>query len=173
MDPLSFKTDRDLVSYYDDRYSGGYMDVWNEIKQQCVRDILASIPLSKNFRVLDYGCGSGFFTRFLGELFPEAELVGIDLSPHAIELAKERDTRASYFVHEDPDLEGMKQSFDLIFSHHVLEHVFDLNEVAADIASFAALNSRMLHILPCSNPGSFEFEICSLYEDGIELETWR
>jgi SAM-dependent methyltransferase len=144
------------------------MDTWDQVKQRCISDIIANIPLTPGAYVLDYGCGSGFFTRLLRKLLPQVHLVGVDLSPTAIRLAKDRDPNSAYFVLGDSELEAMRGSFDLIFSHHVLEHVVELDKVASDLASFSAQNGRMLHILPCANPGSFEFEICSLYPDGID-----
>lgn len=168
MDPVTFDNSSELAAYYDERYSAGYMDVWDAVKRRCVREIIGAIPKGPNFRVLDYGCGSGFFTRLLGQLFPDIHIVGIDVSANAIAIAKERDTKAAYFVIGDAQLEPFRHSFDLVFSHHVLEHVFDLPTVAADIASFVSPQGRTLHILPCANVGSFEYEICSLYPDGID-----
>jgi SAM-dependent methyltransferase len=168
MKPVSFNNSSELAAYYDERYSAGYMDVWDAVKRQCVREIVAAIPKGQNFRVLDYGCGSGFFSRLLAELFPSIQIVGIDVSANAIAIAKERDANAAYFVIGDTRLEPLRHSFDLVFSHHVLEHVFDLSAVASDIASFVAPQGRTLHILPCANAGSFEYEICSLYPDGID-----
>lgn len=168
MEPISFKSNSELTTYYDQRYSAGYMDVWDAVKRRCIRDIVAAIPKGQNFRVLDYGCGSGFFSRLLGQLFPDIHIVGIDVSANAIAIAKERDTKASYFVVGDTHLEALRHSFDLVFSHHVLEHVFDLTAVASDIASFVSPQGRTLHILPCANAGSFEYEICRLYPDGID-----
>ena len=60
--------------------------------------------------------------------------------------------------------------FDFIFSHHVLEHVFDIKEVAAQINQRAKNSSAMLHIFPCGNPGSYEYKLCKNRIDGINTK---
>jgi 2-polyprenyl-3-methyl-5-hydroxy-6-metoxy-1,4-benzoquinol methylase len=39
-------------------------------------------------RLLDFGCGSGASTWSMAQMFPETEIVGIDLAPDRIEIAK-------------------------------------------------------------------------------------
>ena len=57
--------------------------------------------------------------------------------------------------------------FDFLFTHHVLEHVYDLPKVLDEINGCLKDKSEMLHILPCGNEGSFEHDICLLRKDGI------
>ena len=59
-------------------------------------------------------------------------------------------------------------SFDMLFTHHVIEHVLDIEKVARDMRGFLKSSGKMLHVLPCANPGSFEYNISSLYVDGID-----
>jgi hypothetical protein len=62
------------------------------------------------------------------------------------------------------------KTFDLIFSHHVLEHVFDIHDVTTQIANHAKPTSVMFHVLPCGNPGSYEYNLCKQVTNGINLE---
>ena len=41
-------------------------------------------------RILDFGCGSGSSTMVLARLFPRSEIVGVELSPELLELARRR-----------------------------------------------------------------------------------
>lgn len=59
------------------------------IKQCACMEWLAGADLTTPRRLLDVGCGSGVVTCFLSELFPEAEIVGIDRCANAILRARE------------------------------------------------------------------------------------
>ena len=67
-------------------------------------------------RALDFGCGSGLFTRCLGDLLPDAEVVGSDFHPVPPDELKDR----AYIPNDGLSNEGEK--FDLILAMHVLEH---------------------------------------------------
>ena len=47
-------------------------------------------PQRENIRILDAGCGTGVGTEYLIHLNPQAEIVGIDLSEKALEVAQTR-----------------------------------------------------------------------------------
>jgi ubiquinone/menaquinone biosynthesis C-methylase UbiE len=49
--------------------------------------------LAKGIRMLDVGCGRGRILNRLAELFPHSSFVGMDLSPEAIEFAREEATK--------------------------------------------------------------------------------
>lgn len=99
--------------------------------------LLASKPafLSQQRTFLDLGCGPGTFVfRALAE---GHEAYGIDLSAEKIELAKawrlNRGLPASWgervLVSDAGDMPFADQSFDVVTSYHVLEHVADLPSV--------------------------------------------
>jgi hypothetical protein len=58
----------------------------------------------------------------------------------------------------------------LLFTHHVLEHVIDLDEALNRMDGFLEDHASVLHILPCGNPGSFEHQICELRRNGLERD---
>ncbi len=45
--------------------------------------------LKKNLKILDAGCGTGHYSCTLGKIFPQATVVGIDLSEQSISIAKQ------------------------------------------------------------------------------------
>jgi SAM-dependent methyltransferase len=59
-------------------------------------------------------------------------------------------------------------AFDLVFSHHVLEHVFDLDAATAELAALVAPGGRMLHALPCGKAGSLAHWLCRQRQGGID-----
>ena len=92
-------------------------------------------PPSQNVRILDAGCGTGVGTEYLIMLNPEAEIVGIDLSEKALEIAQERCQKSGVASqHHAPisfhhlNLENaatLPGQFDLINCVGVLHHLPD------------------------------------------------
>jgi ubiquinone/menaquinone biosynthesis C-methylase UbiE len=81
-------------------------------------------------RILDFGCGSGASTMLLARLFPKSEIVGVELEPNLLQVARGRQEHYRY------DNLEFKQSpsgtempvdlgrFDLIVLSAVYEHLF-------------------------------------------------
>ena len=87
-------------------------------------------PETDRVRILDAGCGTGVSTEYLVHLNPEAEVVGIDISPGAIAVATERCQRSgadrvSFHNLSIYDVEQIPGEFDLINCVGVLHHMPD------------------------------------------------
>ncbi len=87
-------------------------------------------PETDKVRILDAGCGTGVSTEYLVHLNPEAEVVGIDISPGAIAVATERCQRSgadrvSFHNISIYDVEQIPGEFDLINCVGVLHHMPD------------------------------------------------
>ncbi|MBI4969670.1 MAG: class I SAM-dependent methyltransferase [Rhodospirillales bacterium] len=150
-----------LAKYYDTRYAGAYMSENDPDHQQRVIQLLGLAASPAPRRVLDYGCGAGALTGLLALAYPNARIVGCDISEQALAKAK--------LAH--PGIEFVPTSeiagtFDVIFSNHVLEHVLDLEAALELLTSHLAPQGWMVHVLPCGNPKSFEWEITECFVDG-------
>ena len=129
---------------------------------------LRKLDLPPRGEALDFGCGSGVFTELIREALSNYQVYGTDLSRKALDKARERYRQCTFFHTADADYKMKK--FDLLFTHHVLEHVYDIHKVAGEIALYMKPASTMLHILPCGNEGSFEYNLCLLRKNGINAE---
>jgi len=154
------------VTFYDKRYREGYMEDWENAKKSKIKEILNQLDLPKVGKVLDFGCGNGIFTNIIKEIFPKWDVYGVDISPIAINNAQSR--FPSCFFFNEGEHEKYKNEFDFLFSHHVIEHVQNLEETFKDINNYLKPHSYQLHILPCGNEGSYEHKICKLKKNGIE-----
>src|SRR6266404_3169493 len=47
----------------------------------------------RRLRIVDVGCGTGENTVGLGRLFPDAEIIGVDINPASLELATKLSSR--------------------------------------------------------------------------------
>lgn len=70
--------------------------------------------------IIDAGCGAGWLTGILAVFGPA---VGVDLSPEAIRLARERWPAATFFCADFIRWNYPEESADVIVSQEVLEHV--------------------------------------------------
>ncbi|MEG3435881.1 class I SAM-dependent methyltransferase [Pannus brasiliensis CCIBt3594] len=92
-------------------------------------------PERSNIRILDAGCGTGAGTEYLIALNPDANIVGIDLSEKALEIAEERCQRSGVarahrgsieFYHLPiEEAAALPGEFDLINCVGVLHHLAD------------------------------------------------
>jgi trans-aconitate methyltransferase len=163
-------SDKDVaIAFYEERYSRGYMVDWPIEKKKRIREIIEALDLPSQGKALDFGCGNGVLTEVIRQALPPAwRVYGADVSRTAIANATRQYSNCSFGVLGDHQLRGKK--FDLLVSHHVLEHVSDLRQSLAEINSHLNDHSTILHILPCGNHDSFEHRICLLRRDGIDSE---
>lgn len=71
-------------------------------------------------RILDFGCGAGRSLPYLAKYFPNATLVGFDLSAESLNVAKSRFPDAALYS-DWALLADMR--FDLIFAANVFHHI--------------------------------------------------
>ncbi|MBM4299954.1 MAG: class I SAM-dependent methyltransferase [Deltaproteobacteria bacterium] len=156
------------IQFYEKRYAKGYMDEWEPAKKQRVWEIIKDLNLPDTGEALDFGCGTGVFTEVIKKALPHWRVYGTDISATAIDRATERHTDCNFFVLSDNNFKNKK--FEFLFTHHVLEHVYSINNVIEEIVNFMKPSSSCLHILPCGNSGSFEHKICLLTRNGINKD---
>ena len=83
-----------------------------------VRESLVNAIQGTPRRILDLGCGTGTTTLILKRRFPQAEVVGLDLSPHMLVMAQRKAQAAGLeitFRHGDAMATGLDDaSFDVV-----------------------------------------------------------
>ena len=92
-----------------DRYRDKYMDLTTY--DDYYRAFCDLLPLG-GARVLDVACGPGNVARYLMAQRPDLDLLGIDLAPRMIDLAREAVPSARYVVHDCRRLAELKLRFD-------------------------------------------------------------
>lgn len=77
-------------------------------------------------RILDLGCGTGWFTRKLAGLGPDASVIGMDLSPGMIAHAKTNSAADIRWIVADAEAIPLpNQSCDLVFSNLMIQWCAD------------------------------------------------
>lgn len=97
--------------------------------------------------VLDMGCGEGTLLRMIAERYPKVSLAGSELSATALRYCKEQLPRAHLFRLDIVRDEVQPQTYDLIISVQVLEHLKD------DLAALRNLWAMCRRYVLISVPG--------------------
>ena len=84
----------------------------------------------ESLQIADIGCGPGTTLRWLSHC---PNVVGVDLQPVAIELAKERAPNATVIQGDAHELPLEDQKFDLVFCLDLLEHLEEPARAASEI----------------------------------------
>ncbi|HNR91673.1 MAG TPA: class I SAM-dependent methyltransferase [Dokdonella sp.] len=152
---------------------------------ECVREIwyehwhryAFALPLVSGRRVLDAACGEGYGSALLAR--HAASVVGVDISPQAIEHARLRYGGASNLRFDTGDaaaLEFQDASFDIVVSFETLEHLEAQQALVAGFARVLADDGLLLISSPdkrsYSDHAGFrnEFHVRELYrEELLEL----
>ena len=104
-----------------DWHSEQYLKFAKE-RTQPARDLAARLTHLRPETVVDIGCGPGNSTQVLREVFPSADLFGIDSSPRMIEQARADHPNLCFRLCDASLLEGR---YDLLFSNACLQWIPD------------------------------------------------
>ena len=150
----------------------------------------AQKPSRQDIRILDAGCGTGSGTDYLIHLNPEAEIVAIDLSEKALEVAQERCNRSGVLANHSQLVEfhnlkleeatKLPGEFNLIncvgVLHHLPEPIKGIQALASKLAS-----GGLLHIFVYAQLGRWEIRLMQEaiailqgkrrgdYKDGVQI----
>ena len=165
---VKLEVNKDIIKkFYDNRYQGIYMETHKGPESYRVKNVLSEIPDTVE-AVLDYGCGQGGWIEILSNRFLNAKICGIDISDKAIELATKKFPQYNFFSFNGETAPFADNSFDLIFSYHVLEHVYDIQKTIFNISRLLKKSGYLCIIFPCGNKNSFEERITCLVRGGKE-----
>ena len=113
--------------------------------------LLDRYGLADDARLLDAGCGTGEGARRLAERFPRAQVLGVDILDHHLELARRNAARFSprlAFEHRSVYELGLPDAtFDLVACRHVLHSIPHADRVLAELARVTRPGG-WLHLIP-------------------------
>lgn len=133
--------------------------------QNIIIELLNSLGVNKNDKVLDFGCGSAKLVKFINE--NNFTCYGVDIQQEVIESVKKefeeaslnpdllraiQITRDGYTIKsEDFKLPFEDNFFDYIISFQVFEHIDNLEEVVSELYRIVKPNAQIYLEFPSAN----------------------
>jgi SAM-dependent methyltransferase len=114
-------------------YDEGDSQMHDKLTKQVVTQYIDPLNLPKNAKIMDLGCGPGYFLDAMKER-EYTDVVGVTLSPGDIKICEDKGHKiAKYDLSFIPQKDGYyDESVDFIFLRHALEHspypIFSLME---------------------------------------------
>jgi 2-polyprenyl-3-methyl-5-hydroxy-6-metoxy-1,4-benzoquinol methylase len=117
--------------------------------QVLVHDLLGGSSSIAGKRVLEVGCGLGFFTRELLKWKP-ARLTSVDISPALVNKLAAAAPNVECLVADALDLDTAlgDREFDIVLSSEVIEHTPDPRRAVAQMARHLAPGGRLVLSVP-------------------------
>ncbi len=97
---------------------------FDSLQKWCAREstfkpqLIRQAAIQKNSKVLDLGCGTGTLTVLIKKSQPLAEVMGIDIDPRILSIAKQKAAQAQVNVSFD-----LGTAFNLPYSDHFFDRV--------------------------------------------------
>lgn len=137
----TFAREFDIDAYYSE---ASVLVRW--VTKRRMRTIKKLVDASPGSRILEVGCGGGHLLR----MFPENELVGIDVSGEMIRKSERNLQNYNVTLRRGElcDLALPKQGFDRIICSEVLEHVVNPSALIAALADLLAPQGRLVVTVP-------------------------
>ena len=133
------------------------------ITQMMAKNISVIIPYIENGRILDVGCGSGRFLKWLKE--HGWDVYGVELSEKAAQNAAK--SGLNVFCGELQDAGYSSGSFDAILINQVLEHVHDPMAILREANRLLKNGGRLIVGVP--NIESYESRIFGEYWSPLDI----
>ena len=114
-----------IVSYWEKR-SQDFLEhkraeLHSSMAERWLYEIKKQIPRDRTLRILDVGCGAGFFSVLLAK--EGYQVTGVDLTPDMVEnariLASEEKTACEFLVMDAENLRFEDESFDVVISRNL------------------------------------------------------
>lgn len=103
----TFETWNKVANLYEDKFMN--LDIYN-----ATYDIFCSLIEVNNPSILEIGCGPGNITKYLISKRPDFNVLGLDVAPKMIELAKKNNPTANFEVLDVRFIRKIEQKFNAI-----------------------------------------------------------
>lgn len=92
-----------------------------QASEELVSEILAPVNYTPS-KILDVACGMGATTNYIHNRYPNAEITGINISPHQVDICKARWDKLSFIEMNAANLKFEDNTFDLVASVEAAVH---------------------------------------------------
>lgn len=140
-----------------------------------IREVLTEFTFSECDRILDIGCGDGRITAQISKSVPKGSVVGLDVDPSFIELARRNFSAQGFpnltFSLADILSAPFENEFDVITSFASLHLVFDYSAFLNTVSK--ALRPQGEVLLLFINASHDETNFFTCLKEFLDLTKWR
>ncbi|KAB2952121.1 malonyl-ACP O-methyltransferase BioC [Heliorestis acidaminivorans] len=133
-------------------------DRYAKVQKAMAHELLKSLSSFRSLEklnILDIGCGTGYLTEQLLELYPQAQITALDIAPGMIEYAQQKLPNENIeFLCADIEEVALNKKFDLIISNATFQWFNQLEATLRKLDSLLKDNA----ILTFSTFGSHTFQ---------------
>lgn len=108
-------------------------------------NLVRFLSIKKGERMLDLGCGDGYFSRLLKK--EGADISGIDASKTLVDMAKKSDPKGNYVVKKAEEMTGVKEKYQTILSVLAFQNMKQGEKVFEIMKKHLADNGRVVLVL--------------------------
>jgi len=106
-----------------------------------LNSIFNHFPINSDISILELGAGTGYQLSKIQKRYNNVIGIDIDTSSYS-------DLYGNVITYNGKVLPFKDESFDVIFSSHVMEHISDLGNYNKEISRVLKDNGRVIHVLP-------------------------
>ena len=112
----TFQTWNKIASLYEDKFMD--LNIYDD-----TYDIFYDYLKSANAKILEIGCGPGNITKYILAKQPNLSILGIDIAPNMIELAKKNNPNANFRLMDSRNIHELGIQFDAIICGFCLPYL--------------------------------------------------
>ncbi|MHB1278673.1 MAG: class I SAM-dependent methyltransferase [Bacteroidia bacterium] len=123
----TFETWNNIASLYQDKFME--FDLYNDSY-----DYMCSSIHKPKAKLLEIGCGPGNITKYLLSKRPDFDIIGIDIAPNMVELARQNNPTARFAVMDSRQISSLDTHYDGIIGGFCLPYLSqtESNELIAN-----------------------------------------
>ncbi len=103
----TFTTWNNIATLYQDKFM--HLDLYNTSYDYICKSIA-----QPNATILEIGCGPGNISKYLLSQRPDFDILGIDIAPNMIALARQNNPKAKFQVMDSRNIHNLNKKFDAI-----------------------------------------------------------
>lgn len=134
---------------YDAIYSNKDVFYSDKLDDEEKEKAVSMIDNYEKIRVLDCGCGNGRLFKFIPET--AEEIVGIDISPVAVEMCKKNHPHVRSITGVAEEIPYPEDYFDVVFCMGSLEHFMDIDKAMNEIKRVLKPGEFLIILVPMKN----------------------
>lgn len=106
------------------------------------------LPREEGIKVLDAGCGEGHLIQTLHERCSSNQYYGVDITPTALEDARERCPFGKFQIMDLSELSFESGFFDVVVATEVIEHIIEYEKVIMELTRVLKKGGALILTFP-------------------------